>query len=161
MLRSMARTSKPTASSLAQADQAASTPDDALPPDEALGAQEGGGAPAAPPSDPLAHAQALVEAARRALVAAPVTRESLPRFHQLREEVLALLGALDGIANQGKHVLAKDATALIILEPKQFSVPQRGNIMHAAGYRVDRAQRPEQFDAIVAQLQYGTHFTFA
>lgn len=157
----MARTSKsstlPTAS-----DQDAQLPTEAPIRDESGEALEQPAQPAPlTPVDPLAHAEGLVAAARDAVCASVVTRESLPRLRQLREDVLALLGALDFAADKGKALLAEEAEAVVILEPRQFSVPGRGNIMHATGQRIERKQQPAQFAAIVAQLQHGKHFTFA
>lgn len=171
----MARTKRDPSSSPPQPDQPVldegTAPEEQALADEAAQAMNQAPQQAANPSSvpalneaasvQLTQVIARVDAAREALRDALITRDALPQVQFLREGVLALLADLDRALDKGKGLLAEAAEAVVILEPRQFAVPNRGNIMHARGHRVERKRHPEQFAAIVAQLTCGKHFTFA
>ena len=90
-----------------------------------------------------------------------VTADSLADLQATRKVAVALLARIDGRIDEGKHLVAERAEALVILAPKQFSVPRCGNVLLGRGQRVVRAKQPAHFAAIVAQLTHGEHFLFA
>lgn len=110
--------------------------------------------------DPWAYARSVFNTGAEVLAAAPVSADSLHDLQETRASILALLAVIDGRVNEAKDLVAERAAAVEIVEPRQFSVPNIGNILPGRGQRFTRERYPKHFAAIVSQLRHGEHFLF-